>query len=107
MSKKYWDQILTSTGVSNKVFSSSLAEKILAKQGWTKGSGLGKKEDGKKEPVQVRRRAENAGLGSSTKRAPQKMWWEDLYNETAKRIAGPERIAEPELKKKRKVKANS
>jgi hypothetical protein len=91
MARRYWDSLLTSSGVSKKEFTSSIAEKILQKQGWTKGSGLGKKLDGKVDPVQIKRRPENVGIGHKDKREKAKkkaakMWWEDVYNETATKI---------------------
>lgn len=46
MSKKYFDKLMTGTGVTDKKFKSTLAERLMQKMGWEDGKGLGKKEDG-------------------------------------------------------------
>ena len=38
--------------------------RMLAKFGWSEGKGLGRKEDGMKEHIKVKQRAENLGLGA-------------------------------------------
>ena len=38
--------------------------RMLAKFGWKEGKGLGRNEDGMREHVKVKQRAENLGLGA-------------------------------------------
>ena len=59
--------------------------------GWTEGSGLGKNEDGMKNPIQVKRREEGTGLGQEPTTPSQKFkwndtFWTDVYNSTAKKF---------------------
>ncbi|KAL1524404.1 hypothetical protein AB1Y20_019299 [Prymnesium parvum] len=46
--------------------SMDFGRKMLAKFGWTEGKGLGRKEDGMKEHIRVKQRAENLGLGAQS-----------------------------------------
>ena len=46
MSKKYYDRLLVGTGSTTKEVKSKFGESLMAKMGWKKGDGLGKKLDG-------------------------------------------------------------
>ncbi len=64
MSRKYFDKLMTGTGVTDKKVKSSLAETLMKKMGWSEGKGLGKKEDGDVEVLQIKRREEGQALGA-------------------------------------------
>ena len=60
--------------------------------GWEKGKGLGKKEDGMQDCIQIKRREEGTGLGdiNLTPAATFKWadaFWDDAYNAAAKNFA--------------------
>ena len=68
---------------------------MLESFGWEKGKGLGKKEDGMKDCIQIKRREEGAGLGdvNLTPAATFKwgdQFWDDAYNKAAKNFAAIE-----------------
>lgn len=46
----------------------NVGNKLLAKMGWTSGTGLGVNEDGRAEPVRVQQFEERAGLGAAAGR---------------------------------------
>ena len=46
--------------------SMDFGRRMLAKFGWSEGKGLGRKEDGMKEHIKVKQRAENLGLGAQS-----------------------------------------
>ncbi|GMK54548.1 hypothetical protein CspeluHIS016_0111340 [Cutaneotrichosporon spelunceum] len=46
----------------------NVGNKLLAKMGWTSGTGLGVNEDGRAEPVQVQQFEQRAGLGATAGR---------------------------------------
>ena len=64
MSKKYYDRLLTGTGATSKKVSSKFGEAMMAKMGWKRGDGLGKKMDGIKDCIQIERRDEGVGMGA-------------------------------------------
>lgn len=74
MASKYRDRLLQSSGVSNKKVDSDYAKRLMAKMGWTEGKGLGKKETGQTECVQVRRRDDGLGLGVKSSTAENFDW---------------------------------
>ena len=47
---------MQNSGISNRKVESEYAKKLMTKMGWSEGKGLGKKEHGVVECVQVRRR---------------------------------------------------
>ena len=88
MSKKYLSKLSERSSLSKDKITSAFGEKMLKKMGWTEGEGLGKTKKGKTEPLQIRKRKENLGLGAD----PSKFkwnhnWWEELFNETAQTIS--------------------
>lgn len=64
MASKYRERLLKSSGVSNRKVESDYAKKLMEKMGWKEGKGLGKKETGDIECVQIRRREDGEGLGT-------------------------------------------
>ncbi|KLT41040.1 hypothetical protein CC85DRAFT_329392 [Cutaneotrichosporon oleaginosum] len=48
----------------------NVGNKLLAKMGWTGGTGLGVNEDGRAEPVRVQQFEQRAGLGAAAGRDP-------------------------------------
>eukprot|EP00831_Metopus_contortus_P008541 TRINITY_DN13274_c0_g1_i2.p1 TRINITY_DN13274_c0_g1~~TRINITY_DN13274_c0_g1_i2.p1 ORF type:complete len:182 (-),score=36.68 TRINITY_DN13274_c0_g1_i2:116-637(-) len=89
-SEKYYDRLLQGTGFCSKPVKSKFGANILKKMGWTEGKGLGKHEDGEAECFQVKRRADNAGVGSSPAGPAAPSWntafWETMYNDAAKKL---------------------
>ncbi|KAH0480409.1 MAG: uncharacterized protein KVP18_000826 [Porospora cf. gigantea A] len=87
MSQRYYDRVLSSSGVCSKSFNSDFGSGLLKKMGW-KGQGLGKAQQGTTECVQNKRRAANTGLGAQTESAEDSSrrwnnWWDDVYNQAA------------------------
>ncbi|KAH0479203.1 MAG: hypothetical protein KVP17_000353 [Porospora cf. gigantea B] len=87
MSQRYYDRVLSSSGVCSKSFNSDFGSGLLKKMGW-KGQGLGKAQQGTTECVQNKRRAVNTGLGAQTEAAEDSSrrwnnWWDDVYNQAA------------------------
>ncbi len=77
MSRKYFDKLMTGTGVTDKKVKSSLAEAMMRKMGWSEGKGLGKNEDGEAEVLQIKRREEGQALGATEQNASANFRWSD------------------------------
>jgi Pin2-interacting protein X1 len=61
---------------------SGWAEKILEKHGWTKGTGLGKKEDGMVSHIRVKKKIDQEGIGFDVSNKSQdwnQQWWLNTY----------------------------
>ena len=103
MSRKYFDKLMTGTGVTDKKFKSSLAERLMKGMGWEeyifllssffciRGKGLGKKEDGNVEVLQIKRREEGQALGAKEQSAAANFqwgdqFWIDVYNKSASKL---------------------
>ena len=87
MSNKYLAKLSERSSVSSGKVNSAFGEKMLKKMGWTDGEGLGKEMQGDVEPLQVRKRKENLGLGADPKKQKwNHNWWEELFNDTAQKI---------------------
>mmetsp|Transcript_7064 Transcript_7064/g.6906 ORF Transcript_7064/g.6906 Transcript_7064/m.6906 type:complete len:102 (-) Transcript_7064:46-351(-) len=88
MSRKYLDRLTEGSMVSSEKVKSKFGEKMLKKMGWKEGEGLGKHKTGEVEPIQVRKRKENLGVGgeATTKAKWNHNWWEELFNDTVKNI---------------------
>ena len=64
----------------------------MAKMGWKKGDGLGKKMDGITDCIQIKRRDENLGMGAEIETAQSKFkwndsFWDDAYNQLATKFS--------------------
>ncbi len=87
MSKKYLSKVAERSSVASTKVSSAFGEKMLKQMGWSEGQGLGKTKTGQVQPLQVRKRKENLGLGADpSKQKWNHNWWEELFNDTAEKI---------------------
>ena len=84
MSQKFKDKVLAGSGFSNRKVESDYAMKLMKKMGWSEGKGLGKKDDGSTECLQVQRRTEFLGLGNTPEAGSdwKDQWWEKGYSST-------------------------
>lgn len=55
-------------------------ERLLRKQGWEKGEGLGKNKTGVAEAIQVKKKEDTAGVGASRSHITSDKWWEGAFN---------------------------
>lgn len=79
---------------------SKFAKAQLEKMGWTEGTGLGKRRDGIKTHLSVKRRAEQAGLGTEDLEKARHIeqnheWWKDSLSDVYAKLSSK--------KKKRKT----
>lgn len=70
---------------------SAFARRQLEKMGWSEGTGLGKKRDGRTSHILVKRRKDNLGLGGSDKPAVVEAlgdteWWKDSLGLTLAKL---------------------
>lgn len=87
--------------VTSAKVNSSFAQRLLAKQGWKEGEALGKKKAGRTEPVQVKRRGDNIGLGAEgTRYKWNEAWWETVFNSSVTKLQN----VDDEAPTKKKVK---
>ncbi|RUS18713.1 hypothetical protein BC937DRAFT_88428 [Endogone sp. FLAS-F59071] len=66
-------------------FSGSFAESQLAKFGWTKGTGLGKNQDGITKTISLSKKTDTRGVGSGQDQW-EFAWWDHLYNKSASAV---------------------
>ncbi|KAM3180981.1 hypothetical protein ACTXT7_015241 [Hymenolepis weldensis] len=65
-------------------FPSSFAQQQLEKFGWSKGSGLGKNNNGISEPIKVKRKFSRLGLGAAYDHSKNDdYFFENMYNRAA------------------------
>ena len=66
----------------------SFAKRQLEKMGWTEGTGLGKKRDGMKSHVKIKKREDNMGLGQEKVQTKEmeNVWWKDSVGGTLARL---------------------
>lgn len=55
-------------------------ERLLRKQGWEKGEGLGKNKTGVAEAIQVKKKEDTAGVGANRSQINSDKWWEGAFN---------------------------
>ncbi|KAL0027997.1 hypothetical protein WJX79_009705 [Trebouxia sp. C0005] len=55
-------------------------ERLLRKQGWEKGEGLGKNKSGVAEAIQVKKKEDTAGVGANRSHINSDKWWEGAFN---------------------------
>ncbi|XP_036365423.1 G patch domain-containing protein 4-like isoform X1 [Octopus sinensis] len=63
------------------------ARSILEKYGWKTGAGLGKEEHGIQEPIKVSLKNSKSGLGHIPGSDLTRNWWDQMYNDAAKKIS--------------------
>merc|ERR1712146_297319 len=88
---KFYDRLVTGDGTTSKKVESKKGFALMEAMGWKKGKGLGKDSNGITEVIQVKRLAEDLGLGHVTEteknaKATQGNWWSDSYNDSAMNI---------------------
>ncbi|EZG48437.1 G-patch domain protein [Gregarina niphandrodes] len=94
MSRNYRERALVGTGVSSRAVESDIGSSLLMKLGWQGGQRLGENHDGLEEPIQIKRRSENLGLGAEKAKAGQwNEWWTDIYNTCAQKPIGDDIVA--------------
>lgn len=64
----------------------SFAEKILLKQGWKSGEGLGKNSQGISEPIKATLKFDKAGVGHDPAKEFTSSWWDDAYKKAANNV---------------------
>lgn len=63
------------------------AERQLRRHGWTRGRGLGKREDGIARPIRPSVKCGTAGVGHNAAEQFSFHWWDHVFNEAAANIA--------------------
>ena len=62
--------------------------RVMREMGWERGRGLGKRQHGRAEAIEVVKREENVGLGATRERYNwEDKWWEERYASAASKIA--------------------
>jgi len=93
---------------SQKISSNSFAAKQMAKMGWTKGTGLGKKRDGIASHIKVKKREDNIGLGVEKERVRELgvegMWWSSSVGDTLMKLQSKKKSNKSDKKSKKKKK---
>ena len=66
----------------------SFAKRQLEKMGWSEGTGLGKRRDGRSEHVKIKQREDEVGLGREKEKAKEmaNQWWSDSVGGTLARL---------------------
>ncbi|BFZ01518.1 hypothetical protein BsWGS_04557 [Bradybaena similaris] len=65
---------------------SEFAKRQLKKHGWTEGSGLGKQEHGRSDPIKVTLKMDKTGVGHDPGKEFTDHWWLRVFNEAAQKI---------------------
>jgi Pin2-interacting protein X1 len=85
---------------------SAFARKQLEKMGWEDGTGLGKKRDGIKTHIKVKKRKDQEGIGAdkaaAEKATSTEQWWKDSLGDTLARLSSKKGKKGDKKKKKRK-----
>jgi hypothetical protein len=85
---------------------SAFARKQLEKMGWQDGTGLGKKRDGIKTHIKVKKRKDQEGIGAdkaaAEKATSTEQWWKDSLGDTLARLSSKGGKKGDKKKKKRK-----
>nr|BAN65305.1 G-patch domain containing protein [Babesia bovis] len=97
-SKQFREKV-QNAGVNAK-FESKIGAAILAKYGWKEGDSLGKQGEGIVKPVSLSAVKNNKGLGSKDA-DPWHNWWDDMYNDLAKKSVKVKSV-KPKLSKVKK-----
>jgi Pin2-interacting protein X1 len=85
---------------------STFARKQLEKMGWSDGTGLGKKRDGIKTHIKVKKRKDQEGIGAdkaaAEKATSTEQWWKDSLGDTLARLSSKGGKKSDKKKRKRK-----
>ncbi|XP_078577457.1 G patch domain-containing protein 4-like isoform X2 [Branchiostoma floridae x Branchiostoma japonicum] len=65
---------------------SNFAREQLEKHGWKEGSGLGRHEHGRPDPIKVKLKMDTAGVGHNLSDQFTFNWWEHAFNKAANNI---------------------
>lgn len=81
----------------------SFAERMLRKQGWKQGQGLGKTEQGITEAIKPSLKFDNSGIGHDMAKEFTNNWWDLAFKKAANKIEVEEKDdGEIEVKTKKK-----
>ncbi|KAM8921495.1 G patch domain-containing protein 4 [Pelodytes ibericus] len=75
------------TPAPNKGQGMRFAEEQMQRHGWTKGKGLGKRENGISEAIKVKVKCDTAGVGHNAAEQFTFHWWDHVFNQTASSIS--------------------
>jgi len=64
----------------------SFAEKLMRKQGWTDGQGLGRQEQGIVDPIKATLKFDTSGIGHDIAKEFTNNWWDLAYKKAANKI---------------------
>jgi len=82
----------------------SFAAKMLAKQGWSKGSGLGKELQGMSDCIKPTLKFDTTGMGHDAAKEFTNHWWDMAYNKSASKFEIIENEdGDVDVKKKEKI----
>ncbi|KDD74363.1 hypothetical protein H632_c1370p0 [Helicosporidium sp. ATCC 50920] len=74
-------------GVARPTGYGGLGERLLKGMGWEKGQGLGRRRDGIKEAIAVKKKEDTIGVGGSTSWAWADNFWEKAFDQASARAA--------------------
>merc|ERR1712113_80647 len=72
--------------LSNMEQKESFAEKLMRKQGWTDGQGLGRQEQGIVDPIKATLKFDTTGIGHDIAKEFTNNWWDLAYKKAANKI---------------------
>ncbi|XP_047494165.1 G patch domain-containing protein 4-like [Penaeus chinensis] len=73
------------------------AHSQLEKYGWREGKGLGKEEKGDTEPIKVKLKFNNTGIGHDIAEEFKFHWWDHVFNKAAKNMSVDEKNGSVEI----------
>jgi len=83
----------------------SFAEKLMRKQGWTDGQGLGRHDQGIIDPVKATLKFDTTGIGHDMAKEFTNNWWDLAYKKAANKIEVEElKDGQVDVKSKKKKK---
>ncbi|XP_042870582.1 G patch domain-containing protein 4-like [Penaeus japonicus] len=79
------------------------AHSQLQKYGWKEGKGLGKEETGNTEPLKVKLKFNNSGLGHDIGEEFKFHWWDHVFNKAAKNMTVSDENGSVEINRKEEL----
>ncbi|KAJ7985570.1 hypothetical protein DPEC_G00353450 [Dallia pectoralis] len=73
-------------GSQEKSRGMNFAERLLMRQGWVQGKGLGRQEDGISEAIKVKVKCDKGGVGHSQGEQFTFHWWDHVFNKAASNL---------------------